>query len=407
MLDASLAEISTLYGLKPESHLVDKECCLTTRDGLAAVHLYVGAASDIIWVGSCLDELTKRGIKGLGSVLQTNTGEMVAYVSKHQVFLTNYVPGASCDATNTFEVRAIGRLLGDVHRASEDILYFCPQPEGRVSPPWRLGARERAAYWQLAVHKYRQAARGEALRQLLSDAEESLASLEELERIYDGPPVISFAHLTFQKFVYVSQGHTVHLNYAHDCFVEPNYISLAELLLDTGYTGDTCLHLLAAYQAVHPISDLEWQMLFAYLAYPHEWAQELDDMTRGRPLLKGPTTLEQLQRKREWLDWLSEHLVMVKRMEKGGCVLKSEDKRPEVVPVVLEKAPEVEQVEEEVSQEVEVPEEQVEEVEELQPEIEKPKASIIWKPFPRPLGAKQEEPPVEEPVVTEDEEMPE
>lgn len=405
MIDASLAEIALLYGLKPESHLVDKECCLNTRNGLAAVHLYVGAARDIIWVGSCLDELAKRGVKGLSSLLRTNTGELVAHVSKHQVFLTNYVPGAACDAANTFEVRAIGRLLGDVHRASEDILYFYPQPEGRVSPPWHLGARERTAYWQLAVHKYRQAARGEALRQLLNDAEESLTSLEELERLYDGQSVISFAHLRFSKFVYVSEGHSVHLNYAHDSFVEPNYVGLAELLLDSGYTGDTCLHLLSAYQAVHPVSDIEWQMLFAYLTYPHEWAQELDDMTRGRPLLKGPATLEQLQRKREWLDWLSEHLVIAKRMEKGGFVLKSEDKRPEVVPVEVETVPVVEQSDEETEGKVEVEQEQTLEAVEPQPEAEKPKASIVWKPFPRPLGAKQDEPLDEEPT-TIDEEVP-
>lgn len=405
MLDASLAEISTLYGLKAESHLVDKECCLTTPEGLAAVHVYVGATADITWVGSCLDELNKRGVKGLGSLLRTNTGELVVNVSKHQVFLTKYVPGAACDAANTFEVRAVGRLLGDVHRASEDILYFCPQPEGRLSPIWCLGARERAAYWQLAVHKYRQAARGEALRQLLNDAEESLASLEELAQIYDSPSVISFTHLTFEKFVYVSEAHTVHLNCAHDCFVEPNYIALAELLLDTGYRGDTCLHLLAAYQASHPISDIEWHMLFAYLKYPHEWAQELDDMTRGRPLLKGPTTLEQLQRKREWLDWLSEHLVVIKRMEKGGCILKIEDKHPEVVPVVADTARVEEQVEVEAVREPEVVTDLVEEVE-LPVEVEKPRASIVWKPFPRPLGAKQEEPLVEGPTV-EDSEIPE
>jgi len=406
LLDASLAEISTLYGLKPKSHLVDKECCLITREGLAAVHLYVGAACDIVWVGSCLDELAKRGVKGLGSLLRTNTGDLVVNISKNQVFLTNYVRGAACDAANTFEVRAIGRLLGHVHRASEDILYFCPQPEGRVSPLWRLGARERAAYWQLAVHKYRQAARGEALRQLLNEAEESLSSLEELERIYDGQPVISFAHLSFGKFVYVSEGHTVHLNYAHDCFVEANYIGLAELLLDSGYTGDTCLHLLAAYQAVHPMSDIECQMLFAYLTYPHEWAQELDDMTRGRPLLKGLTTLEQLQRKREWLDWLSEHLVIAKRMGKGGCELKSEDKRLDVVPVVVEETPVAEQGGEGKVDEVEVLQEQLGEIEELQPKVRKPKASIVWKPFPRPLGANQEEPLVEERAI-EDEDIPE
>ena len=404
MLDASLAEIATLYGLKAESHLVDKECCLTTSEGLAAVHVYVGAASDIAWVGSCLDELSKRGVKGLGTLLRTNTDELVAHVSSHQVFLTTYVPGAACDAANIFEVRAIGRLLGDVHRASEDILYFSPQPEGRVSSAWRLGARERAAYWQLAVRKYRQAARGEALRQLLNDAEESLQSLEQLERIYDGQSVISFAHLTFGKFVYVSEGHTVHLNSAHDCFVEPNYISLAELLLDSGYQGDTCLHLLAAYQAVHPISDIEWQMLFAFLLYPHEWAQELDHMTRGRPLLKGPTTLDQLQRKHEWLDWLSEHLAIVKRMEKGGCVLKSEDKHPEVVPVVVETEPvavETDPVEEPQVAEVTPMVEPV-----VVEETSKPKASIVWKPFPRPLGAKEEETEADEPML-EDEEIPE
>lgn len=405
MLGASLAEISPQYGLLPEAHLVDRECCLATKDGLAAVHINVGPIEEINWVGICLEEMAERGVRGLGLVLRTLNGEFVAGASQQQAYLTDYVPGASCDATNIFEVRAVGRVVGEVHRASEDILYLHSPPAGRVSPSWRQGALERTAYWRLAVHKYRQAARGEALRQLLSDAEESLTTLEALERAYDGPRLISFAHLSFAKFVYVNTGHTVHLNYAHECYVEPNYVSLGELLLDTSYTGDACLHLLAAYQAAYPISDLEWQMLLAYLTYPHEWAQELDDMTRGRPILKGVATLDRLQQKREWLEWLNEHFIVLKKTEKGGLELKSDEKRPIEAKIEPEVAPEEENktavLEEALTEQVVEEGVPAEDHENTPPTIEKPKASIVWKPFPRPRGAK-----IEEPEINDDEQIP-
>jgi len=411
LLDAGLAEVAAQFGLLPETHTVDAECCLLTKSGLAAVHPYIGDVTEIVWVGTCLSELAKRGIRGLGLLLQTNTGQYYAKTAQHQVFISDYIPGASCDSSNTFEVRAIGRLLAEVHRASEDILYFFAPPLSRVSPLWRLGAQERTAYWQLAALKYRQAARGEALRRLLTDAEESLNALEKLERAYDGTGVLSFAHLNFSKFVYVSEAHAVHLNHAYNCYVEPNYISLGEMLLDTDYVGEAGLHLLAAYQSVHPISDLEWQLLFAFLTFPHEWAQQLDDMTRGRPLLKGPATLEQLKRKHEWLEWLGENCSVLKRTEKGGQVVMSEEKRPTVATEEVEVESQNEAVEtnepcpeqaqvNEVPQVNEAPVESIEEIIE-EPEVEKPKASIVWKAFPRPLNAK-----AEEPVVDDNEEVP-
>lgn len=398
LLDACLAEIAPQYGLLPEANMVDKECCLTTHTGLAAVHLYSGPPQDIEWVGACLTDLQKRGVRGLGLLLKTTGGEYVAQARERVAYLTDYVPGAACDGANTFEVRAAGRLLGEVHHASEEVLYFNPPPATRVATAWRLGASERAAYWGLAVHKYRQAARGEALRQLLHDAEESLNTIEEREQFSDGLQVLSFAHLAFNKFVYVNDRHSVHLNYAHDCFVEPCFINLGELLLDNNYAAEASLHLLAAYHATHPLSDNDWQMLFAYVSYPHEWAQELDDMTRGRPILKGLATLERLQHKREWLEWLREHFTVLKRTEKGGIGMKSEEKRPDAT-VGTQADAEVtaenksEPVEMKPLEPVETPDPDPEQstTEQELLTVEKPKASITWKPFPRPLGAEKEE----------------
>ena len=88
--------------------------------------------------------------------------------------------------------------------------------------------------------------------------------------------------------------------------------------------------------------------------------------------------------------------------------MKSEEKRPDAVPVV-EAALVPEQAEEQRTENVEMPpQEELVEAQETKPEIERPKASIVWRPFPRPLGSKQAEPPVEEdPLVTEDDEIPE
>ncbi|MBS3938094.1 MAG: hypothetical protein KGZ50_05940 [Peptococcaceae bacterium] len=318
---ARLAEIAAQYSLTASPLPVDNELCLATRDGLAAVHDYTGSTEEITWAGSCLEQLKKRGIKGLSLFIRTVGDSFAAEVNQSKFFLTEYFPGTACDSSNIFEVRAIARLLGQVHAASEELLYLLACPPTRVAPAWREVARERAAYWRLAGHRYRQGDRGEAVRQLLRCAEESLNRVEELVRYYDGARVLTFPHPTFDKFVYMSVGHQVCLNQAYDCLVDWSYISVGHMLVDGGYPNDRVLHFLAAYTNAHPLNATEWQLLFAYLLYPHEWVESLDELARGRPNLKGREVLSQLQDKAEWLDWLQEQVQKLPGVEVNSSTI--------------------------------------------------------------------------------------
>lgn len=401
MLDGTLVEVAAVYGLNPKPTMVDNECCLAIDSGLAAVHYSLGTTEESTWVGTCLDELVSKGVRGIGRFVRAKNGDLVVRVSDRLIYLTEYVPGTACDGNNTFEVRAVGRLLGEVHRASEDVCYFHAPPKNVLAPSWLAGARERAAYWRLAAHRYRQGSRGEALRLLLRAAEESLIRLEKLNAAYDGNRVLSFLRLSFGNFVYVSEAHTVHLNHSH-LYLDQVYVNVGDLLLECGYQGDAGMHFLSAYQATNPLSELEWEMLFAYLSYPHEWTQELDDLTRGRPVLKGNATIDQLRLKGEWIEWLRERLPTFKRSEKGGFDVKSEKKTPEVISpevdeVTAEKVigePEAQPVEPVEPVVDEAPVQENSEVPKLssEPVVERPQPSIVWKPFPKPLGSRSEEP---------------
>jgi len=221
------------------------------------------------------------------------------------------------------------------------------------------------------------------------------------------------------------------------------------MLLDLGYNGNASLHFLAAYQAVRPLSSGEIQMLLAYLSYPHEWAKGLDELTRGRPILRATGALAQIEKKHEWLEWLTEKL-MTKAKHREGGMLDMEKKNPKVLAkeVVHEDAqspkdaqsPEDARAPEEDAQvakdaqapeDARAPEEDAQSPEDAKApeedaqapkdakapehlvpqddvqEVERPAAtpaSIVWKPFPRALG---EKPAPSEDCDETDEEMPE
>lgn len=395
MLDGTLMEIALLFGLHPNPSLVDNECCLTSDSGLVAVHYTSGTILEASWVGLCLEELAERGVRGIGRFIRAKSGELVVKVNDRLVYLTEYVPGTVCDGNNTFEVRAVGRVLGEVHRASEDVCYFHSPPRSVHAEGWFAGARERAAYWRLAAHRYKLGSRGVALRLLLRAAEESLTRLEKLSAVYDGDRVLSFLRLSHANFVYVSEAHTVHLNHSQ-LYLDHAYVNVGELLLETGYEGEAGMHLLSAYQAINPLSELEWEMLFAYLCYPHEWAQELDDLTRGQPVLKGNATIERLRLKGEWIEWLRERMPAFKRSEKGGLDVKSEKRTEDLSPAEV---PTETTISEPKAQPVERPAVAIEPTIPLQPAeplVERPKTSMVWKAFPRPLGARSAKPQREE-----------
>ncbi|MBT9158453.1 MAG: hypothetical protein DDT36_01465 [Firmicutes bacterium] len=61
--------------------------------------------------------------------------------------------------------------------------------------------------------------------------------------------------------------------------------------------------------------------MFAYLLYPHEWVESLDELTRGRPNLKGREVLSQLQDKAEWLDWLQEQVQKLPGVEVNSSAM--------------------------------------------------------------------------------------
>jgi hypothetical protein len=164
----------------------------------------------------------------------------------------------------------------------------------------------------LATHRYRKGTRGEALRELLRQAEEALTRAQRCAESLVGERVLSLARASFAHFVYIREAHVVCLNEAHLC-VDHSFINVGELLLEAGLGNEAGLHFLCAYQAAHPLSVPEREMLLAYLCYPHEWAEKLDEVTRGHAAFDGERVLALSKRKGEWLNWLEEHLAELRR----------------------------------------------------------------------------------------------
>lgn len=369
ILVTNLAEIMAGYGLHGSPVTVDNQLCLATRDGLVAVHIHSGDQEEIAWAGKCLWELRQRGVRGLGAIHKTLRDHFVLEVDKVKFYLTEYTPGGACDSSSIFEVRAIGRVIGQVHRASEEILYLSACPAIRVAPQWREAARERVAYWGIAAHRYRQGERGEAVRQLLRQAEESLSRVDELALRHDGARVISFAELTYSHFVYMNAEHQVYLNQSHKCNTDWAYIAVGNMLLDGSFAHDRGLHFLASYIAVYPFSEVEWQLLMAYLLYPHEWATALDELVRGRPALKSREVLVDLRCKNEWIEWLKEEAIALRRGVHPS-------------PPALLPEPPLERVEISVSTPA------LEAPREVENSIPKLAGKITWKKFPTNPGGK-------------------
>lgn len=308
----NVATITSLYGLAPSLVSIDGVDCLTTDSGLAAVRSSLCGLAELSWAGASLDRLSELGLHDLGWFVKARDGAYAVEVDGRWAYLTQYVPGTACDASNFFEVRAVGRMIAHLHRVSPAVLALHPPPPACLATDWLTAARERAAYWRLATHRYRKGTRGEALRELLRQAEEALARAQRCAESLVGERVLSLARASFGHFVYIREAHAVCLNETQLC-VDHSFVNVGELLLEAGLGNEAGLHFLCAYQAVRPLRVPEREMLLAYLCYPHEWAEKLDEVTRGHAAFDGERVLALSKRKGEWLNWLEEHLAELRR----------------------------------------------------------------------------------------------
>jgi len=360
------SEIAAQFGLPSTLQSVDGVDCLTTDTGLAAVRSSVTAHDELTWVGASLSLLSELGIRDLGQFIRAEQGAYAVRIKDRWVYLTQFASGTPCDANNLFEVRSVGRVLAQLHRASPEVLAKHTPPPSRVADDWLIGARERASYWRLAAHRFRKGTRGEALRHLLRSAEESLTRAEKLGESLWGERVLSLARVSFGYFAYLRESHAVYLNEAR-LHVDLSVVNIGDLLLESGVGNEAGLHLLAAYQAVRPLSPIERDMLLAYLCYPHEWAEQLDELTRGNAAFDGEKTMATLKRKGEWIEWLEERF-STPRKERSAAPL-STDKcamapRPSEVTDIAEPGEPL------VSSS-------------LPSSPEPPLSRVLWRPFPR------------------------
>ncbi len=358
----NVAKIAALYGLAPSLLNIDGVDCLTTDNGLAAVRSSFGLQEELTWAGASLDMLFGLGLRELGLFVKTEHGAYAVRVDDRWVYLTQYIPGTSCDASNFFEVRSVGRVVANLHRASPAVLAHYPPPNSRLATDWLTAARERAAYWRLATQRYRKGTRGEALRHLLRHAEEALTRAEKFAGSLEGERVVSLSQVSFGQFAYLREAHAVCLNEAHLC-VDLSFVSIGDLLLEAELGNEAGLHFLSAYQAVRPLTMGEREMLIAYLCYPHEWAEQLDNLTRGNAAFDGERVLALLRRKCEWLDWLEEHLAELRR-DKIKVPVDADQSESQVVPI-------------------EGPPSPVPPPSNTLPPSQTPLSRIVWRPFPR------------------------
>jgi len=333
----NVAKIASLYGLSPSLISINGVDCLTTDHGLAAVRSSLCGLPELSWAGASLAHLSELGLHDLGQFVREEYGAYACEVDERWVYLTQYMPGTSCDASNFFEVRSVGRMVANLHRFSPPVLALHPPPPACLAADWLTAARERAAYWRLATHRYRKGTRGEALRELLRQAEEALTRAERCTDSLQDERVLSLTRASFGHFAYMRESHAVCLNEAHLC-VDLSFINVGELLLEAGLGNEAGLHFLSAYQAARPLGSREREMLLAYLCYPHEWAEKLDEVTRGNAAFDSERVLALLRRKCEWLDWLEEHLAELRREKTQVTPCKSEDV---VLPIENSSSPEL------------------------------------------------------------------
>ncbi|NLY53835.1 MAG: hypothetical protein GX060_04330 [Firmicutes bacterium] len=420
------ADIAQIFGVEDEGLVQNGVFCLSTPFGPAAPSVYRGDVRFLQWLGAELPSITTRlGRLGLSRLLPTPAGQYYANLGGEYVLLATLETGPICDVHNAFELFTVSVGLAHVH--AQDVggitssspdwsTYYQAQRDKleQIRPP-DLSRRARAAWalleesWQLCID--------EAVSLLADIPREARATC------------LTLGLKSFSDFIYLPDLHRVHYNPIANCRLDSPAVDIARLLLSASGDVRVIHNMLLSYQRVREIPPVEGQEILAHLWFPHE----IDLQVLGE---QGANTLS-VQRHynllRDKIAMIAEVEDLLSPFEQGEnneeetevlSMAKRQSREARTNPVTLTTAGEedniltqeqVELVEPagdgepvNVSQPQEVPEPAPEVAEEetvprINLEAKREVKPIVWGPFPKPLGAADDEDDEEDNIAVEQE----
>ncbi len=424
-LQAYSEQVVKAFGLHNQGELVAGRWCLESPHGPVCLSAYEGDPMFLDWLGPRLEDLEGVTTRlSVSRLLRAVSGHYYTTINGQAVILHGFATGPPCDVHNSFELFSVSAGLAQVHqlslqetvatpadwneelqRAHHDAQHLTrPKLPRRVQPAWELLWET----WQLCLDQSqsRWAAAGINGRQSL---------------------LMGIKH--FPDFIYVADRHEVHYNSVERCTTGPAAVELATLVRASEYSLHTAESILLSYQRVRSLSNLEKQQLLACLWFPWEVnAQDL--MVPGLSIMAINRMRRLLEQKVAWVTELGEQLlpgldddptgfdtIDTLQTDPDAPLLENGDVRSSIEkegPVVPEKKAAEQRLIKQNEVEKPEPEKVQAVVDESAPAISLQSATdkkvLVWKPFPRPLGAPPEEPtaeiePEQEAVLPEEEDL--
>lgn len=364
--------------------------------------LYQGDPAFLQWLGAQLVDLEgKLGRLRLSRLVTTLDGKYYAQSNDQVAILTTVEAGPTCDAHNTFELFTIAAGLAHVHSLTQGVAwgsrkdwssYYQSLQEKleQLEPP--VLPRKVISAWTILE---------ETWRLCLEQASTLSAALSDSASI----TALVLGAQTFADFVYLPDLHCVHYNQVASCRIDSPAIELARLMAATGEVK-LAENLLLSYQRVRQISPAEGREILAHLWFPREielmqlYSQQLNALSIRR-------FYGMLQAKIALISELEELLLTVEE---------ADGSEKEVFDMAHRKEPNVDSVSKtdiltvadrvglennqpigiSKTEEREVLEPRAKNADQVMLSDEQPKISLdakketrplVWKPFPRPIGA--------------------
>ncbi len=413
----SYRELVRAYGLLDQGELVGGEFCFTTPIGLAKPSIWRGDPAFLERLGDLLLESTgKLGKLSLSRLLPTVDKTYSFQADGAAVILSTWETGPSCDTHNGFELFTILAGVAHWHQLTS-------RPGNRFLVKWRQqyqqlldslssiqhpALNKRAlSYWEGLVDMWRN-----CLRQ-------GLAILDEIDPEQLQSCLALGVH-GFDDFVYLADVHRVHFNPVYRSHWNLPAVDLTALIECCEGDLRIAANMLLSYTKVRALNDAEKKLILADLWYPRGLTVE-ELLFPGMSILAIRRLQAALEQRMVLIADLEE-LLSPEAEAMGQLQLSPApadgarqpqvratmpDELEELTPTVApeleaqsvqevktmseEKGKELlEQVESEETVEMEE-QSSVPETEQELTEMRPAKKVLVWKPFPRPLNAQEEE----------------
>lgn len=406
-------QVAKAFGINDRGELIAGRWCLDSPLGPACMSVYEGDPLFLDWLGPWLEDaqgVTSR--LSISRLLPTASGHYYASINGQSIILQSFAAGPLCDIHNSFELFSVSTGVAWVHQFSLGKADVMP-----VDWTVELRTAKKAAD---QLKRPRLPKRAQPIWELL--AETWRLCLDEAWTKWAAAGLGSMWSLLlgikgFSDFVYVPDRHLVHYNAVDRCHAGTPAVELAHVLRSSEYSLSTAESILLSYQRVRLLREVEKQQLLACLWFP--WEITIEELEApGLNVVTMNRMRRTLERKVAWVAELGEQLLPdleddVPDFDQQVPKPDEELPSPRIATVSIEKEGldlfEKNEPKTTVQMQEQVKQTNVQETAPNQPdagaEVEAPNIQmqskpdpkvLVWKPFPRPLGAPPEDPTPED-----------